>query len=485
MDFENVVAGRQADIDTNAAKASAREGALAETQKSNVQARETELAPMENKLSTALGEQAAITPPTPTPMPEHQVKPVVDAKEYQQLSWGLIGMALIGGAVSRGNWLGVSSTLNGALKGYMEGSQANADKDFKDYKTKFAEAKAHEDQAQKEFENILENKKLSINSMLSQMKIAAAKYDRQDIRAAAEQKSIDALWKQVDASRNSLAQTEERHDRVQMQIDGAMARAKLQKSGAMDKLDENGKWLVEQTVAGGDTTWINLVQKRFGSELGATVLNDVAKQLKATGEDPRALTEAKIAMLANRSAITQLTNKKNGVERLTYPVNELSERIGVLIKKVNGDAALSVNHLFNKISEQLGSKDLSELQGLMGSVGRQYIEAITMPGSNAQLHATTQDWADGKFNPDKNMASWSGLEKAMKEEINASHNGMVKQLEQAKHEAGAQGVDIPRPGEETPKSKVPNKNVKGWALHKDANGNQAYVGPGGEIEEVQ
>lgn len=32
---------------------------------------------------------------------------------------------------------------------------------------------------------------------------------------------------------------------------------------------------------------------------------------------------------------------------------------------------------------------------------------------------------------------------------------------------------------------IPAVNTKGWKLHEDANGNKAYVGPNGEIEEVQ
>lgn len=32
---------------------------------------------------------------------------------------------------------------------------------------------------------------------------------------------------------------------------------------------------------------------------------------------------------------------------------------------------------------------------------------------------------------------------------------------------------------------LPTKNAKGWSLHIDANGNKAYVGPGGQFEEVQ
>ena len=51
-------------------------------------------------------------------------------------------------------------------------------------------------------------------------------------------------------------------------------------------------------------------------------------------------------------------------------------------------------------------------------------------------------------------------------------------------------AELPKPT--SPKAKttlpvgdLPRTNAKGWILHKDAAGIQAYVGPNGEIEEAQ
>ena len=40
------------------------------------------------------------------------------------------------------------------------------------------------------------------------------------------------------------------------------------------------------------------------------------------------------------------------------------------------------------------------------------------------------------------------------------------------------------PAEKSPQT-LPPTNTQGWSLMKDAQGNRAYVGPNGEIEEVQ
>ena len=86
---------------------------------------------------------------------------------------------------------------------------------MKEYETKFKAAKDKETQANKEYEDVLSNRKLSINEQLQRIKILATQHGREDIRAAAEQKSIDTLHRQLDASRNSMVQVQQRNDAVQ------------------------------------------------------------------------------------------------------------------------------------------------------------------------------------------------------------------------------------------------------------------------------
>jgi hypothetical protein len=185
-----------------------------------------ELAPMESGVNKEIAGLSKMQPPKQEPLPTYQPKPPVDAKEYQQLSMGLIAMALIGGVASKGNWMGASASLNGALKGYMEGNQQAAERDYKDYQTKFKEAQAKSAAEQKEFEDILQNKRLSINDMLTQIKVAAAKYGRDDVRAEAEQKSIDGIWKRVETMDATIARITDADQRQRNGLDAALAKAK-------------------------------------------------------------------------------------------------------------------------------------------------------------------------------------------------------------------------------------------------------------------
>lgn len=58
--------------------------------------------------------------------------------------------------------------------------------------------------------------------------------------------------------------------------------------------------------------------------------------------------------------------------------------------------------------------------------------------------------------------------------------GVVKWQDRPKQSATSD-----KPAAQAAPADVPSTNSKGWKLHRDANGNQAYVGPNGEIEEVK
>ena len=437
---------RAGQIDALEAEANKRDADLGTRMKESGDAAEAELAPLEAAASKQMSGLAELQAPHLQDMPTYQPKPLVSGKDYQGLSMALLGMALIGGATSRGNWMGASASLNGALKGYKEGAQDRAEREYKDYQTKFAEAKAHDDRAQKEFEDILNSKKLSINEMLTQIKLASSKYDRQDVRFAAEQKSIDAIRRQVEASRNSLAQAEERHIRANEGFAVSLQKSATAKQGAADLLNEDGKWLVDQTLAGGNTKFMQLVMSRYGGALAAESMNNVAKELRAKNIDPRTLNESQMNLMVQRSVQTQASNRLAGVTRLTDAMKPLEGELARLVEKVNGKGVRPANATLNWVRSNLGDADYNELVLLMGSVGRQYIEAMTMPGSNAQLHASASEWADGTFNKDMNITALEGVFKGMNLEIASTHKALQTQINTSREAIQAQGPTIAAPG---------------------------------------
>lgn len=432
-----------------AAQATARQSVLDAQREQNIAAEQRELTPLENQAQAAEGQLSAVQPPKPTELPKWEPKPIISSQDFQKFSWQLLGMALVGGVASRGNWMRVSSSLNGAMQGYIQGSKDRADRELKNYQTRFTEAVEHDKQAQKEFEDILTSRNLSINSMLAQVKIAAAKYGREDIRQAAEQKSIDAIWRQVEATDRSIAQLEEQHERTQVQLSLGNARIKAT-GGGTDHLDAYGNWFIQQTLLGSNTKFLQLVQSRAGGALAADAFNKLGAQLQAAGIDPRQMTEQQLNLAVQKTVQTQVSTRIAGVQRLTGSLKAIESEVSHLVQRVNASGMKTANATFNKIASEFGDDELSELKTLLAAMGRQYMEAVTAPGSNAQLHNGAQEWADQHFDPNMNIAMLQGTLKAMNLEIQATDKELQRQLENSRKQVVTQGPTLPVPGAATP-----------------------------------
>jgi hypothetical protein len=269
------------DRSTDVAQAAQRQTALDTQRKSVSGADESAITTAQGKVDAATADfdKTAASRPQQQPLPEYQPKPLVDPKEYQQLSMGLTAMALIGGIASKGNWMGTSAALNGAMKGYLEGNQAKAEKDYQDYQTKFKEAQSKSEAEQKEFESILQNKRLSINDMLAQVKLTAAKYGRDDVRMEAEQKSIDGIWRRVEAMDSTIARISDQDQRQRESLDAALAKAK---EGAGGNLPDKARDIqTELTVRG-----VTLPQgMRSAKTLNSTLTNLANKYPDKSSEE--------------------------------------------------------------------------------------------------------------------------------------------------------------------------------------------------------
>ena len=411
-------------------------------------AREKPMEDIEGLVSRQEKAMAALQPPGKADLPPVPQKPTIDTKDFEQFSYALIGLALIGGVASHGDWLGVSSSMNGALKGLLEGNDARAQREYKDYEEKFQAAMTKHKEEVDEYNQVLNSKSLSINSMIKEMEILAAKNGREDLRFEARQRSLDGMRRQVDSLEQAATRAQEYADRTDTQLKIATQRMNAATSGkgGMKNLDGTGLWLVEQMAVGGNMQPMRMVQSRYGGELASKIFNDVGAFYQQNGIDPRMLSEDQLNIKVQEAAQRQITQRYYGVTRLTDSIKPIESELTRLVEKVNGKGATPVNATFNWIGKNIGNEDLAELKTLMGSLGRQYIEAITMPGSNAQLHATSQEWADGVFNENINIPNLQGTLRAMTIEIGSTETALKGQIDRSAGVVQSQGPTLPVPG---------------------------------------
>jgi hypothetical protein len=384
--------------------------------------REAGLAPVETSLQKDLAQPLPMRPHT-EPLPEYKA-PKPDPQEFKQLAGAMLAMALIGGRHSHGDWLTVSAALNGAMKGEIEGNKEIADKSYKEYETKFKAAQAKEAQANKEFEDILKDRSLTINQKLQAYNLAAAKYGRDDLKDAANQKSIDQMEKRLSSHTDALEKAKLKFDndkaqrdmRIQMHNDAQTA-AGGGKGGLSAEALDSAACTFHET-----NTMPAMGNAKNVAAVKLAIMNREAEMFP--GGD-RASSKAEFSAASN--AYKQTVQRQAAVERITGSVQDLEPRITALTAKLNSSlgvefANTKINDLARKYRD---NGDLAELDNLTRALGRQYMEAVTMPGSNAQMHIGAQETADAMSNGNMPPGKLKGALKGINEDIAAVEKSMT------------------------------------------------------------
>jgi len=365
--------------------------------------------------------QAQPIPPQPqSTLPTPKDAPEIDPNKFQGLSMAMIATAMLGG--SRGNWLGAVSALNGAMKGIIDGNQAEADRQAKDYERQYASAKAKDEDALRKYESILNNRKLTINEMLQQANLVAAENQHAEVQAATQIKSIESVQQAIEKRRMALLSLDQRNQQFQENLEAR------RQARSTSQLDDGGSELAARIYE--LTGQQPHTYGGMGSELNRLAA-DARTKGRSLDDVARDVASGRLTMAGQSSGARQATTRYQAVERLTGSVTELENAVVQLAREAGNSQVPSANATMNWIKRQMGDGKLQELHTLMGSVGRQYQEAVTMPGSNAQMHATAQAWADGNFNENMSLDQIQGSIRGMSQEIAANKRFLQAQVQES------------------------------------------------------
>jgi len=414
-------------------------------------AREATLAPMEATIQKQLAE----------PMPERQKvdipqfkpQPIIDSKDYEKLSYGLIAMAMIGGVASKGKWLEVGDTLNGALNGYLKGNQEVAKKGYEDYQRQFQGAMAKEAQANKEFEDILRDKKMRIQDQISQYRIVAAKYDRQDAMVAAQSRSLDAMWRSIESRKTAMAKLQESHDmaqqsfelRSQIHADSQANKAAAGNKGGFE--GRNGEILAALAERGA-----NLPTGFRSKEQQVGLLN--ALSARYPNSTPDQIADKIVAGqldLKGQTKEVQVAASQAG--KIAYAENEIDQVIP-LVREASANLPRGQFVPYNRI-KQMGEKafsdpDLKEFAAYMTTLSNAYDMLAARGGTDMEKRKHNRELFDTADSPEalerslkavKNEAQASG--RAARASMDVTHAAPSKENPPnlAKPSAAPQGVE--------------------------------------------
>jgi hypothetical protein len=343
--------------------------------------------------------------------------------------------------VSHGNWLGVGNVMNGMMQGIITGDQDRYKRERENYETQFKEALEHDRAVQKQFDDILRSRNLTLNEMIRRAGQLAVQHGREDIRLQSQQRSVDRILEQLRATNTSLATIQRGHESF---IWGLPNVNSTNKGRQIGELNQFGEWLVTNNYIFGGKVF-NLIHSQFASKEMFDVANTIGQYFSENHIDPSYITEQQLAVQAEQAVLKTVTQRQQGVLKLTRSIKEIETRVISLAGKINHQyGASAANNSWQWISQHFGADpDVIELRTLMWTVATQYTEATTMPNSNAQLHATVQEDMVERFNSGYNLQQILGLFRGVNKDIEVVEKSLDQSVQEVKEASGHGKFVIP------------------------------------------
>ena len=376
-----------------------REAGVEKLEEKTGERREKEYAQFEEKIHAKMKELEDFPPFKPTQLPDWMPKPLVNGDGFQKLSTSMIAMALIGGILSRGNWLGAGEMLNGAMQGYLDGNLARAKKDFQDYQTQYQKALDQDRQRHQEYLDVLENKKLTINEMLQEIQIKGARDRAEDLIAASKARSIDGLYHQLAARESAMSRIAMEQAKFDQQFGSSIAGFGAGTEGL------KGMFLAGVPLSQVYPGWGNNPQ-RISAEIAW--IHDLAKQLNVTdAEAGREIVRRQLNLSGSKSSVALQYRMLGGayptLAQLDFNIDQ-SEKILKDERFRSSDMSPIFNAIIRKEEYWTGDPHLVGLfyyaQGVAMEAARLQQGA---QASVQQLHegaaARAQQWANTNLTP--------------------------------------------------------------------------------------
>jgi hypothetical protein len=381
-------------------------------------------------------------------LPEWQPKPIVKAEDYQNFSMMLMGLGLIFGTAFHGGWMETAGLMNGAMQGYLDGDLEKANKDWDDFQRHYQGQMDKVKAAQKEMEDVLYADNLTLNAKHRELEKLAAIQGNEAARAAAAQKSIDHLMSFADAQARAILSADTKYEAMVGNMNTAMARLRAS-YGATDLLTDHAKQAYDALlqITGGKSDIVKALNSRFMRSASSPRFNEMIEGMmqahpewKSGAEAGRQLAQNSVQYQGEIAAFRQTLQREAGVARLTLAVQGLEEEAVKAAQQFGLYDQRWMNMPVNALRDKLGDADYTRFHNLIVAVARQYIEAITMPGSNAQLHASSQEIADHMISDDMTLSQIVGAFEAFNLEIASTGSALQTTHERLLDSIGASGV---------------------------------------------
>jgi hypothetical protein len=366
-------------------------------------------------------------------LPMWKPEPVFSPQDVGAMVFQMIAMALVGGLRGSEGWQRAAAALDGTVQGYLAGSKEKMQMEWAEFQQQYRQAVDYQKAQQKEFEDTLHANELSINQKIRDISNIAARHGRDDLRyEQIMMNDIGTLGRQVTTLTDSLARMQLSRERIQFSYDNAaahlaaanpeanltaeaqqvMAEVNQMDPGNVNVRMISSRWQAKNMVPLMNIEVVNQIRKHpeWVDSQGVPDYHQIAAEMVQSGFVAKASYQAYAMNVKREGAVHRLTKSVHGIETI----------IMKMANQITASDVPVVNMTVNELTQRFGTagaEDLQTLQTLMKTAGVQYMEAITMPGSQGQMHVGTQQVAEQMLNANMNVGQIIGTMKAWNIEI--------------------------------------------------------------------
>lgn len=414
--------------------------------------------------------------PEQVPLPKNEAMHI-DPKQMSDMAGLMMALAGLAGSMTRSPLTASLRGMTGAMQGVKAADEQQFNRGYQEYKDNLNAAIKTNDEKLKEYDRVLKGKEFNLREMDAELTRIAKQYgDEVTLNAKSYKDRIEAITSQRTATQKII----EHKDAMDMEA------KKLNQQWAMHKEKAAG------APGGGGTpdgiraeTYAFLINGISPPKRGTqyqTVMEDIAALAKENHMSTEQLlsssADVKSRLMAKRSFEIRAQN-------MTRAENQLKLEIPILedaMKKIAPpDSPLFANLDLKMIRNGGGTKEqraaVTQMDQAAETVFNEFEGIVT--GNPGALNVS--DVAKAKENYHNAQAPT---------EMKSAIEGMKRIIHNAK-----KSVDVTRGDimggvtgaiDGNKGADHPGTNAKGWALHRNKKtGEQAYIGPNGEIEKVQ
>ncbi|HEX8783419.1 MAG TPA: hypothetical protein VF764_08615, partial [Steroidobacteraceae bacterium] len=365
------------------------------------------------------------------PLPEWDPQPLIDPKEFQPFAFMLLALGLVGGIRGGDAWMQAGHALKGGVQGYIEGNKKKLEWNWQTFQQQYKRALDITNENRKEYEDALRDKNMSVNQKLRAISTIATRLGHENMRLASEQQhSINAVERQITSIDEQMARIKLGYDSIAVKME--IARERVNTANASAKLTTDATQVrnyMNETL-GFANKYTRVLLGRYTGAQSRIDFNDMVEQMK---EEHPGFTNRQIANALMQNASWSKTvdqalainfRRQTGVEHLTIAIKSMEKQIIDLARSVVPTDAPIWNMTINELQTKLGGPNAGPIKQLkveMNELSREFMIAVTMPNSNAQMHAGTAEFAYTIFNENMNMEQIQHALEGMNVAIVANH----------------------------------------------------------------